>query len=56
MINGKEVSAMTQKKATNIIIKLKEKGWSSDEILAFIAFIETHTPSEDEARKAIEKE
>jgi len=37
----------------NIIIRLKEKGWSGDDIIAFLAFIETHNPSEEEAKKAI---
>ena len=44
-----------QKRTTNIIIKLKEKGWSADEIIAFLAYIETHSPSEDEAKRALEQ-
>ncbi|MBO6148575.1 MAG: hypothetical protein J6O55_04460 [Lachnospiraceae bacterium] len=46
---------MAQKETTNIIIKLKEKGWTADEIIQFLTFIETHIPSEDEARKALEQ-
>ena len=49
-----EVEDMTQKETTNVIIKLIEKGWSYQEIIEFIAFISTHNPSEEEAKKAIE--
>ncbi|MCM1127472.1 MAG: hypothetical protein NC429_13495 [Lachnospiraceae bacterium] len=35
--------------AANIIIKLTEEGWDAEKINAFIVFIETHRPSEDEA-------
>lgn len=44
---------MIRRETTNIIIKLKEKGWTGDEIVAFLAFIETHNPSEEEAQSAI---
>lgn len=44
---------MTQKGTTNIIIQLKEKGWTGDEIVAFLGFIETHNPSEEELKKAL---
>ena len=44
---------MSQKETTNII-KLK-KGFSSDDILQFLTYIETHTPSEEEAKNAIKK-
>ena len=47
---------MTQKETLNIIIKLREKGWSSDDIIAFLGFIETHNPTEEEIRKATEKQ
>ena len=40
---------MPQKEATNIIIALRREGWDSDKINEFIAFIETHNPSEQEA-------
>ncbi len=40
---------MTAAEATNIIIKLTEEGWDAEKINAFIVFIETHRPSEDEA-------
>lgn len=46
---------MTQKETTNIIIKLKEKGFSAEEILEILTFIETHSPSEDEAKEALKK-
>ena len=46
---------MTHKETTNIIIKLKEKGWSADEIIAFIAYVSTHIPSEEEAKQAVER-
>lgn len=39
---------MTQKEATNIIIALHREGWDGDKINAFIGFIETHSPSEQE--------
>ena len=45
--------SMTQKETTNIIIKLKEKGWSGDDIVAFLAYIATHEPSEGEAEQAL---
>lgn len=38
---------------TNIIIALKERGWTSDEIIAFLAFIGTHNPSEEETKNLI---
>ena len=41
---------MTQSEATNIIIALQNEGWADDKITAFIKFIETHHPSEEEAR------
>lgn len=41
---------MPQKEATNIIIALENEGWESDKIVNFIKFIETHTPSETEAK------
>ena len=40
---------MTAAEATNIIIKLTEEGWDAEKINAFIVFIETHRPSEEEA-------
>lgn len=46
---------MTQKKTTNIIIKLKEMGVSAEEILEFLTFIETHNPSEEEAKASLMK-
>ena len=49
----KGVSIMTQKGTTNIIIQLKGKGWTGDEIVAFLGFIETHNPSEEELKKAL---
>lgn len=45
---------MTQKETTNTIIKLKELGLSGDEIIKFLAFVETHNPSEEEAMQAID--
>ncbi len=39
---------MTGKEITNLVCKLKEKGLSSDEILAIIEYIETHDPKEQE--------
>lgn len=39
---------MTGKEVVNLIRKLKEKGMSSDEILALIEYIETHEPKEQE--------
>ena len=43
---------MTQKEATNIIIKLREKGWDGEEITDFIGFIETHNPTEEELKQS----
>ena len=45
---------MTNKEAANIIIKLREEGWDGDKINAFILFIETHSPTEEEAKNALE--
>lgn len=39
---------MTGKDAVNLILKLIEKGMSSDEILDIIEYIETHDPKEQE--------
>lgn len=44
-----EVSEMTAKETTNIILKLTQEGWDANKINEFIVFIETHRPSEDEA-------
>ena len=40
-------------KTTNTIIRLKKMGLTGDEIIEFLAFAETHTPSEEEAMEAI---
>ena len=45
---------MTQTETTNMIIRLSEKGWTGKEILALIAYISTHCPSEQEAERAVE--
>nr|WP_296462084.1 hypothetical protein [uncultured Acetatifactor sp.] len=45
---GKAGDCMTGKEVVNLIRKLKEKGMSSDEILAIIEYIETHDPREQE--------
>ena len=39
---------MTGKEVVNLIRKLKEKGMSSDEILAIIEYVETPDPKEQE--------
>lgn len=39
---------MTGKEVVNLIRKLREKGMSSDEILAIIEYVETHDPKEQE--------
>ena len=44
--------AMTAKEVANIIIKLRQKGWSEEEINDFMIFIETHTPTAEEAENA----
>lgn len=44
---------MTQKETTNTIIKLLEKGWSYQEVIEFLGFIETHNPSEEEFNNAV---
>lgn len=44
-----EVSEMTAKETTNIILRLTQEGWDANKINEFIVFIETHRPSEDEA-------
>lgn len=45
---------MPQREVTNIIIKLREMGYSAEQINAFIVFIETHTPTEEEAQAIFE--
>ena len=44
---------MTGKETTNIIIKLSEMGHTNQEINEFLGFIETHIPSEQEAKEAV---
>ncbi len=44
-----------QMETTNIIIKLSEMGHNNDEIVEFLGFIETHTPSEEEVKEATRK-
>ncbi len=39
---------MTGKEVINLVCKLREKGISSDEIIAIIEYIETHDPKEQE--------
>lgn len=39
---------MTGKEVVNLIRKLREKGMSSDEILALIEYVATHDPKEQE--------
>ena len=46
---------MTGKETTNIIIKLAEMGYNNKEINELLVFIETHNPSEEEAKAAVEK-
>ena len=36
-----------------MIIRLKKMGYTDKEIIEFLAFVETHTPSEEEAMEAI---
>ena len=43
---------MTAKEVSNIIIRLRQKGWSEEEINDFFVFVETHIPTEEEAEKA----
>lgn len=47
-IMEKAGDCMTGKEVVNLIRKLREKGISSDEILAIIEYIETHDPKEQE--------
>ena len=46
---------MNTKVVANIIIALRQKGWSEEEINDFMVFIETHIPTADEAEKAKKK-
>ena len=43
---------MNQKENANLIIKLREKGWTDTEINELVLFIETHTPTEEEVAKS----
>ena len=43
---------MNTKEVANIIIALRRKGWSEEEINDFMVFIETHTPTQAEAEEA----
>ena len=47
------VEEMTSKETTNIILKLTQEGWDANKINEFIVFIETHKPSEDEAKNIL---
>ena len=46
---------MTQKESSNIIIKLKQEGWDDKKINAFILYIETHSPTEEETQNIIKE-
>ena len=39
---------MTAKERTNIIILLRQKGWTAEEINDFMVFISTHNPTSEE--------
>ena len=43
---------MNTKEVTNIIIKLRQKGWTEEEINDFMVFVETNTPSAAQAEEA----
>ena len=43
---------MPQKETSNVIIGLRKKGWSDTEINDFLLYVETHTPTEEEARES----
>ncbi|MBO6214398.1 MAG: hypothetical protein J6N76_02545 [Lachnospiraceae bacterium] len=43
---------MNIKKVANIIIRLRQEGWSEEQINDFMIFVETHVPTADEAEKA----
>ena len=45
---------MSSKGATNIILRLKEEGWDGNKINAFIAFIEAHSPTDEEVKRFLE--
>ena len=46
---------MTSKEVANIIIGLRQRGWTEEEINDFIVFVETHTPTEAEAESSKKK-
>ena len=46
---------MNTKEVANIIIKLRQEGWTEEKINDFMVFVETHTPTADEAEKAKKK-
>ncbi|MCR5099214.1 MAG: hypothetical protein K6B14_09730 [Lachnospiraceae bacterium] len=46
---------MMSKEKTNIIIKLAEMGFTHKQIDELLVFIETHSPSEEEEKAAVEK-
>ena len=43
---------MTNKETANLILKLRETGWSDTEINELILFIETHVPTEEEVKNS----
>ena len=43
---------MTNTETSNIILRLREIGWSDTDINDFILFIETHTPTENEVKNS----
>ncbi|MBQ9503785.1 MAG: hypothetical protein IJU93_02135 [Lachnospiraceae bacterium] len=43
---------MNTKEVANIIIRLRQEGWTEEKINDFIIFVETHVPTADEAEKA----
>ena len=46
---------MTQKETSNIILKLRQKGWVDKEITDFLLYIETHNPTEKEVIESNKK-
>ena len=43
---------MTAKEVANIYIKLRQEGWDDTKIGDFVVFLETHTPTAEEAEEA----
>ncbi len=46
---------MTRNERANVIVGLRERGWTDSEITDFMLYVATHVPTDDEIGKSIEE-